>query len=174
MGFFSRLRSTKSGIDASVELAKQPGFADMIRQGQEAYAQMATSGELQELMADGQLASRLATSGIPMPATVRSVEKVESKPTAASPGEAPPGWGPVGEAPAQAGFHFQLPSETKVNVEVQPPGKPAYEASFTQALPEQYVATLAPGTTITVRVDPSDPSAMLLWGGAPQGPTIVG
>jgi hypothetical protein len=135
---------------------------------------MASSGQLQELMADGQLASRLATSGVPMPATVRSVEKTESKPTDVGAGGAPPGWGPVGEAPAQAGFHFQMPSEAKVNVEVHPPGKPAYEASFTQALPEQYVATLTPGTTITVRVDPNDPSAMLLWGGTPQGPTIVG
>lgn len=164
MGFFSRLRSTKQGVDQAQELMSQPGFADMVRQGQEMAAQMQSSGQMQELMHDSQLAMRLSTSGVAMPATIRAVERIEGGPTDIGAGGAPPGWGPAGEAPA-SGFQAAIPPESKVTVEVQPPGRPAYEGSFTQMLPDQLLPSLTPGAKITVRVDPNDPSAMMMWGG---------
>ena len=141
---------------------KQPGFADMIRQGQAMAKQMQSSGQMQELMAYAQRASTLATSGVATPATVKSIEMLAAPESA--PGGVPPGFGPAGEAPS-AMPSMTMPQQAKVTVEVRPDGKPAYEATFTQSVPEQAKGMLAPGSSITVRVDPNDPSSMMWWGG---------
>jgi hypothetical protein len=164
MGFFDRLKADKQSIDQAREVMSQPGFADMVRQGQEAAAQMQASGQMQHLMADAQRASTLVTSGVSTTATVKSVERIAGAPSGG--GSAVPGWGPAGEAPSPA-VNAMMPTEMKITVEVQPEGKAAYEGSFTQALPEQLGSSIAPGTRIIVRVDPNDPSSMMWWGAAP-------
>ena len=162
MGLFDDLNRDRKAIDQAQELMKQPGFADMVRQSQEMAKQMQSSGQMQELMAYAQRASTLATSGVATPATVKSME-VLAAPEAPS-GGAPPGFGPAGEAPSPMPS-MSMPAQAKVTVEVRPDGKPAYEATFTQSVPEQAKGMLAPGSEITVRVDPNDPNSMMWWGG---------
>ncbi len=163
MDFFDKLKADGQGIEQARELMSQPGFADMVRQAQAMAQQMQGSGQMQEMMAYAQRASALATSGVPTPATVKSIEMLAA-PEAAAPGGAPPGFGPAGEAPS-AVPGMAMPQQAKVTVEVAPQGKPAYEATFTQSIPEQVKSMLAPGSAITVRVDPNDPNSMMWWGG---------
>ena len=138
MDFFDKLKSEGQGIEQARELMNQPGFADMIRQAQAMAQQMQGSGQMQEMMAYAQRASALATSGVATPATVKSVEMLAA-PAAEAPGGVPPGFGPAGEAPS-AMPSMAMPQQAKVTVE-------------------------APGSAITVRVDPNDPSSMMWWGG---------
>jgi hypothetical protein len=159
MGFFRRLRAERQSIEQAREIMSEPGFADMVRSGQEAYATLQTSGGMEHMLEDAQRAATLASSGVTTPAIVKALA------VAASPslGSAPPGFGPAGEAPSPMmapGFATQ----TKVDVEVRPDGGTPYAASFTQSLPQQVISMLRPGMIITVRVDPSDPSSMLFWG----------
>jgi hypothetical protein len=57
-------------------------------------------------------------------------------------------------------------SEYRFDVEVQPPGGAPYSGSFTQyMLAGQMGAWATPGGAIKVKMDPSDPSA-LIWMGA--------
>jgi hypothetical protein len=163
MGLFKRLKADRDRLKEAREVFNQPGFGDMVRSGWEAAAKMQSPGAMQHLVEEAQRAAALASSGVPTPATVRAVERVAPEPAKVGTGSAPPGFGPAGDAPT-----FDLsavsPPEVKVDVEVHPPGQQPYEASFTQAVPEQGIAALAPGATITVKIDPSDPSSMLLWG----------
>lgn len=165
MGFFSRLKAERQSVQAAQEIMSQPGFAEMMRSGQEAAAQMRQPGRMEEMMAYAQRAQVIAASGVQTPATIRSVERPEPAAEIA-PGGAPQGFGPAGPAPTYA--VGGLGDEVTINVEVQPAGKPAYEASFKQTVSDQILPMLTPGSRITVRVDPNDPNSMLYWGG-PSG-----
>jgi hypothetical protein len=163
VGFFKRLKSNVQDLERAREVVTQPGFADMVRSGQDAYAEMQSGGEMGQLVADAQRTAALATSGVPTPATLVSVERVARPQSGIGPGGAPPGFGPAGAAPT-LGVSAALPPRAKIDVKVHPQGEPAYAASFTQSLSEQVLTALRPGATITVRVDPGDPSSMMLWG----------
>ena len=55
-------------------------------------------------------------------------------------------------------------TEHTITVTVQPPGAAAYQTTF-----NQYVYPAAPfitGQDVTVKVDPDDPSVVMLWGQA--------
>jgi hypothetical protein len=57
--------------------------------------------------------------------------------------------------------------EYSFDVEVRPEAGPSYPASFTQFMHVQSMGTWAyQGALVSVRVDPQDPSSMMLWGGA--------
>jgi hypothetical protein len=47
-------------------------------------------------------------------------------------------------------------------VTVEPEGGAPYPATFTQSLIQGQVDGMAPGTRISVKVDPGDPNAMLM------------
>lgn len=55
----------------------------------------------------------------------------------------------------------------EVDVDVAPEGGEPYSASFTQYMHEGSMGSWATeGADVKVRVDPDDPSSMILWGGA--------
>ncbi len=169
MGFFSRLRADKQSIEMAQEAMSQPGFAEMVQAAQQQAAQMQQPGKMQEMMAMAQRTQVIAMSGVPAPATIKSVEKVADAGAGSSTappgfGASPPGFGPAGQAPSIQMPGTQLAVEMKFVVEVQPANGTPYEATFNQPTTQQVVDMLAPGTKITVRVDPNDPSSMLFWG----------
>jgi hypothetical protein len=56
--------------------------------------------------------------------------------------------------------------EYAFGVDVRPAGSVPYPASFTQFMHVQSMGSWAfPGALVNVRVDPDDPSSMMLWGG---------
>jgi hypothetical protein len=71
--------------------------------------------------------------------------------------------------------HLQL----RLQVEVQPPGRPPYQAMMTVMVSELQIPQLQPGALLTVRIDPRDGSKLALegvgspgaaaYGGAPAG-----
>ena len=68
---------------------------------------------------------------------------------------------PTGRTDVGGGEEYQF------DVEVSPAGNTPYPASFTQFM---HVASMSSwvseGARVKVRVDPQDPSSMMLWGGA--------
>lgn len=70
------------------------------------------------------------------------------------------GMRPTGRTDVGGGQEYQF------DVEVRPGAAPPYAASFTQFM---HVASMSSwvseGAAVTVRVDPEDPSSMMLWGG---------
>jgi hypothetical protein len=163
MGFFDRMKNEKEAVDQAQEMLHSPGFEDMIRQSQEMYAQMTQGGGLQHLMEQGQRASKLVSAGVPTPAVIKSVAEGSLADAGVPTGAPPPGFGPAGDAPTP-GFQTaaSVGNSQTFTVEVQPEGKPAYEAKFTQMVAA--AIPLQPGTKITVRVDPDDPHSMMFWG----------
>ena len=67
---------------------------------------------------------------------------------------------PTGRTDIGGGQEYQF------DVEVRPAGGAAYPASFTQFMHVQSMGSwVSEGAGVKVRVDPQDPSSMMLWGG---------
>jgi hypothetical protein len=162
VGLFKRLKQGREQIEAAQEAMGGQDFGELIRAGMQSAAEMQQPGKMEEMMAYAQRAQVIANSGVITPATITSVDR--DQPAAATAGGAPPGFGPAGEAPTAFPTASFSSTQVTMNVEVHPIGKPAYQASFKQAMTDQVLATLPPGTKINVCVDPNDPSSMLFWG----------
>ncbi len=90
-----------------------------------------------------QKAMRLNEAGVNHPATVN-------------------GMTPTGNTDVGGGKEIQF------EVEVQPAGGAPYANTFTQFMMDGSISGVEAGSTITVRVDPDDPTSMIFWGaGAP-------
>lgn len=164
MGLFKRLKESRDAIESAQEAMGAQNFGEMIQAGMRSAAEMQQPGKMEEMMAYAQQAQVIANSGVMTPATIKSVGRDEPAAAAAAAGGAPPGFGPAGQAPTAFPSASFEGSQVTFNVEVQPAGKPAYQASFKQAVGDQVLATLSPGAKITVRVNPNDPNSMLFWG----------
>ena len=113
------------------------GFLDKMKQGMETAGQamqMPTAEDAQY----AQLAQRLNAGGVSTPATITSIT-------------------PTGRTDAGG-----MGAWYTVAVSVQPPGGTPYDATFTQSLIEGQLSGMAPGSRINVKVDPGDPTAMLM------------
>ena len=95
----------------------------------------------QEDMATMQRVTRLNQVGVEHPATIRSMQ-------------------PTGRTDMGGGEEYSF------DVEVQPAGAAPYAGTFTQYM---HVASMGSwaydGAAVNVRIDPQDPSSMMLWGG---------
>src|SRR4051812_41833016 len=112
------------------------GFLDKMKQG------MSTAGQAMQMptaddAAYAQLAQRLSVGGVSTPATISSLT-------------------PTGRTDIGGGAWYS------VAVNVEPEGGAPYAATFTQSLIQGQVGGMAPGTQISVKVDPGDPNAMLM------------
>ena len=68
---------------------------------------------------------------------------------------------PTGRTDIGGGQEYQF------DVEVRPAGGAPYPATFTQYMHVQSMGSwVSEGASVKVRVDPEDPSSMILWGGA--------
>jgi len=82
----------------------------------------------------------------------------------------------MGGMTVQMGVHRHL--QLHLHLEVQPPGRPPYQAMLTTMVSELQIPQLQPGAPLTVRIDPRDPSKLALEGaGSPAagyGAPVVG
>jgi len=121
-------------------------FKEMAGQAQDAAksagGSVASMGGMGGAAAEAQKANRIATVGVQTPAVLRSMTPTGAK------------------DPLSGGEEFAL------EVEVRPEGGDSYAATFNQQLVaaaiESYQGKV--GSEIVVRVDPDDPTSMLLWG----------
>jgi hypothetical protein len=127
------------------------GFMDKMKdaaaQAQDAAKQAASqmssgSGGAADQAATAAQMNKLATSGVETPATLKDLRD-------------------TGNKDALSGG-----TDYEIDVEVQPEGGEAYAATFTQQLIPQSVEGFKEkvGQDVTVKVDPDDPSSMVLWG----------
>lgn len=112
------------------------GFMDKFKQA--AAAGMPTQGDMEMV----NKLTRLNSVGVESPATVRRMA-------------------PTGRTDIGGGEEYEF------DVDVVPSGGTPYSATFTQFM---HVPTMgswvSEGAAVKVRVDPEDPSSMILWGGA--------
>jgi len=83
----------------------------------------------------------------------------------------------MGGMTMQVGVHRHL--QLQLHLEVQPPGRPPYQAMLTTMVSELQIPQLQPGAPLTVRIDPRDASKLALEGAgspaaAPYGAPPVG
>jgi hypothetical protein len=117
------------------------GFMDKLK-GMTDTAGAAMRMPTQSDMAYAQRVQRLHQVGVEAPATLTAVE-------------------PTGQTDISGA------SEYRFDVAVTPPGGAPYNGSFTQyMLAGQMGAWAAPGGAVRVKMDPSDPSALMMIGGA--------
>lgn len=102
-------------------------------------------GGAEQMMAYSARMARLTQAGVEMAATVRAVVLGES-------------------APFQGGRHARL------DLTVEPPSGPRYDATTEQVFSEEVASGLAEGQRITVKVDPNDPQSLMVWSTA-QAPS---
>jgi hypothetical protein len=117
------------------------GFMDRFK-GAASTAGAAMRMPTQTDMAYAQRAQRLHQVGVEVPATLTAVE-------------------PTGRTDVGGG------SEYRFDVTVSPPDGASYAGSFTQyMLAGQMGAWAQPGGAVRVKMDPEDPSALMMIGGA--------
>jgi hypothetical protein len=126
----------KFGMDAAQQAAQQAAAA---QQGAAGAGMPGMPGpEEMEMM---NRVTKLNASGIEMPATIKSMTK-------------------TGKVDAGGGVEYIF------GVEVTPSEGSPYGASFNQYMHEGTMGSWASeGAAVNVRVDPDDPSSMILWGG---------
>jgi hypothetical protein len=122
------------------------GFMDRMKEAASQASEMAKSAGqsmTKEGMTDATAyrdrAIKLNQSGVATPATIKSMSET---------GKTDMGGG----------------KEIAFEVEVRPQNGAAYTNTFTQSMQASVLESLAPGTEITVRVDPDDQNSMMFWG----------
>jgi hypothetical protein len=120
-------------------------FKDGMQQAQQAQQQTAGGGApgmpTQQDMEYMNRVTKLNNSGVEHPATIKSMQS-------------------TGKTDMGGGAEYQI------EVEVQPAGGSPYNAQFSQFMHEGSMGSWATeGAAVKVRVDPDDPSSMILWGG---------
>jgi hypothetical protein len=147
MGFLKRRKQEKQAregvlgeLDRYTELANRASatagvdVASIIGAGEQAMA----DGSLQQMAAYSARVARVAQAGVEMPAVIQAVEL-----------GAP--------SPLQGGIPAQL------HLTVEPHGGAPYDVTTDQVMHESMASALAPGQRVTVKVDPSDPQALIVW-----------
>jgi hypothetical protein len=100
---------------------------------------MTGGGDMAAQMAAAQLANRLGSQGVEAPGVIRDVR-------------------PTGETDMGGG------QRTEVDVTIAPDGGTPYDTTITQSFLPAQLEGLAPGGPITVKYDPADPTAALIYG----------
>ena len=148
MGFLGEWRDSRKGTGDAVDAIKQ-----MQEQAQQAMSMTGLDpAQLQQMagaaMAPGTIEAtqayaakrqRLYSAGVDAPATIVSAK-------------------PITIAPVLGG------EQTRVTLTVSPPGGAPYQAVTDEVLVGGQLATLTPGASINVRVDPADPTSVMLYG----------
>lgn len=151
MGFLKRRKQEKQARNEALgefgryaDLASRASapaghdLASVIGAGEQAMA----NGSLQQMAAYSARVARVAQAGVETPAVIQAVE--------------------LGAAsPVQAGVPAQL------QLTVEPHGGAPYDVTTDQFLHESMASALAPGQRVTVKVDPSDPQALIVWSTEP-------
>ena len=124
------------------------GFLDRMKGAQEAMSQ---AGGLKNMMGaampsagaaqTAKLAQKLAASGVEAPGTVTSIQ-------------------------ATGKSDFGGGQEQQIGVTITPAGGEAYDTTVTQSFQPAAIQTLSEGMSVTVKYDPDNPSAALIynWG----------
>jgi hypothetical protein len=78
----------------------------------------------------------------------------------------------MGGMTMQVGVHRHL--QLQLHLEVQPQGRPPYQAMLTTMVSELQIPQLQPGAPLTVRIDPRDPNKLAVEGAGSPGPAAYG
>jgi hypothetical protein len=100
---------------------------------------MTGRGDMAAQAASAQLANKLGASGVQASGVIEAMR-------------------PTGETDMGGG------QKTEVDVTITPPGAAAYETTIKQSFLPAQLEGLAPGGAITVKFDPDNPSAALIYG----------
>jgi hypothetical protein len=136
-------RDVQLGRELTDSIMQRSGIDAATLQQMEAAAQQ--PGLVQQAMAYRDRLARLVQHGVDTPAAVRSVQAGETSPLLGGP-------------------------TVRVGVTVSPAAGAPYEASTEQVMAESMLAALSPGAQLTVKVDPSDPATVMIWGVGPPSP----
>jgi hypothetical protein len=140
MGFFRRSKDGLDIVKTGIEAAReQQRNLPNTTEGMNAQME-AMIAKAQAGVAQSQQATRLATSGVDTLATLRAV------------------------------VFNQQPNFLQATIEwtVQPSGAAPYEARSAGAVRPEYVSSLVPGAQCTLKVDPENPQAVMLYNYGPD------
>jgi hypothetical protein len=152
MGFLSEWRDSRKGTREAVGAFKQMQEQALSASGfdlaevQQMAAGATAPGAIEATQAYAAKRQRLYSAGVDTAATIVSAE-------------------PHTIAPVLGG------EQARVTLNVAPAGGAPYQAVTDEVLAPGQFATLTPGTSINVRVDPADPASVMLYGAtAPAAP----